>query len=58
MRNLEARHYTDPGIHAADIDRIFARTWQLVGPASRLKTRVRGRHVGFLGAGIVYGESS
>lgn len=39
MRNLEARHYTDPDIHAADIDRIFARTWQLVGPASRLKTR-------------------
>ncbi len=39
MRNLEARQYTDPDIYAADVDRIFARTWQLVGPASLLVAR-------------------
>jgi len=39
MRNLDPRHYTSPEIHASDVSRIFARTWQLIGPASRLSER-------------------
>ena len=39
MRNLDPSHYIDPAIHAADVERIFARTWQLIGPASRLAAR-------------------
>ena len=39
MRNLDPAHYVDAGIYAADVDRIFARTWQLIGPASRLAVR-------------------
>ena len=39
MQNLDPVHYVDPAIHAADVERIFSRTWQLVGPASRLAER-------------------
>lgn len=39
MRNLDPSHYTDPAIYAADAKRIFARSWQLIGPASRLSER-------------------
>lgn len=39
MRNLAPEHYVSPEIHAADIRRIFARSWQLIGPASRLAAR-------------------
>ena len=39
MRNLAPEHYVSPEIHAADIRRIFARSWQLIGPASRLAER-------------------
>ncbi|MEM7321821.1 MAG: aromatic ring-hydroxylating dioxygenase subunit alpha [Actinomycetota bacterium] len=35
-RALEGRYYQDPGIYAAELDRIFARTWQLVGHVSQL----------------------
>jgi choline monooxygenase len=37
--NLAPEHYVSPAIHARDRDRIFRRSWQLVGPASRLVER-------------------
>jgi len=37
--NLDPLHYTSPDIHAQDVTRIFARTRQLIGPASRLLER-------------------
>ena len=39
MQNLDPAHYFDPAIYAADVERIFSRTWQLIGPASRLAER-------------------
>lgn len=39
MLNLPPVNYTSPEIHAADAERIFGRTWQLLGPASRLDER-------------------
>ncbi len=39
MRNLSAEHYTSPAIHKEDVTRIFAQSWQMIGPASRLATR-------------------
>lgn len=39
MRNLDACHYVDPSIHAADVERIFSRTWQLMGGAAQLASR-------------------
>lgn len=39
MRNLDPVNYTSPDIHADDIAQIFAASWQLVGPASRLAER-------------------
>ena len=36
MLNLDPRHYGSPSGFAEERRRIFARTWQLVGPASRL----------------------
>ncbi len=39
MRNLDPDHYTSPEIHANDVARIFSTTWQLLGPASRLKEK-------------------
>ncbi len=39
MRNLDPVHYTCPDIHARDVTRIFAASWQLLGPASRLAER-------------------
>ena len=39
MRNLDPIHYTCPEIHAGDVQAIFARTWQLIGPAARLAER-------------------
>ncbi|MFD0858219.1 aromatic ring-hydroxylating oxygenase subunit alpha [Roseovarius aquimarinus] len=39
MRNLDPIHYVSPEIHARDVERIFAATWQLLGPASRLAER-------------------
>ncbi len=39
MRNLDPVNYVSPDIHAADVQRIFSATWQLIGPASRLAER-------------------
>jgi choline monooxygenase len=39
MLNLDATHYTDPAAHARDRRAIFARSWQLLGPASALRER-------------------
>ncbi|HET7410814.1 MAG TPA: aromatic ring-hydroxylating dioxygenase subunit alpha [Paracoccaceae bacterium] len=39
MLNLDPVNYVSPDIHAADVRRIFARSWQLLGPASRLAER-------------------
>lgn len=39
MHNLDPRHYTCAEIHASDVQRIFASTWQMIGPASRLADR-------------------
>ena len=39
MRNLDPEHYVSSEIHRADVERIFSRTWQLLGPASRLAER-------------------
>jgi len=39
VRNLDPEHYTCEKVHARDVGRIFARTWQLLGPASRLAER-------------------
>ncbi len=35
-RALAGRYYTDPAVFELELDRIFARTWQLVGHASQL----------------------
>ena len=35
-RGLEPRYYTDPSIFEAEHDRIFARTWFLVGHVSQV----------------------
>ncbi|MFJ9535745.1 aromatic ring-hydroxylating dioxygenase subunit alpha [Streptomyces sp. NPDC101225] len=49
---LAARHYTDPAVAAAETERIFARSWQLVchesdlpGPGARLAATAAGREV-------------
>ena len=49
---LAARYYTDPALAAAETERIFARSWQLVchvsdlpGPGARLAAWVAGREV-------------
>lgn len=39
MHNLDPRYYTCAEIHASDVQRIFASTWQMIGPASRLTDR-------------------
>lgn len=39
MRNLDPVNYVSADIHAADVQRIFSATWQLIGPASRLAER-------------------
>ncbi|MEM9045371.1 MAG: aromatic ring-hydroxylating dioxygenase subunit alpha [Pseudomonadota bacterium] len=39
MRNLEPEHYVSEEIHRGDVARIFAATWQLLGPVSRLAQR-------------------
>ena len=39
MQNLDARHYTCPDVYRADVQRIFSRTWQFMGPAEKLKRR-------------------
>lgn len=39
MRNLDPVNYTCPEIHKRDVMTIFAATWQLLGPASRLAGR-------------------
>ncbi len=36
LTNLAARYYADPAIFEAERQAIFRRTWQLLGPASRL----------------------
>jgi phenylpropionate dioxygenase-like ring-hydroxylating dioxygenase large terminal subunit len=36
LRAIEGRFYTDPALFDAEMDRIFARTWQLVGHVSQL----------------------
>lgn len=36
MRNMPAENYTDPAVFAVERERLFARTWQLVGPASQV----------------------
>ncbi len=35
-RALDGRHYTDPAVFELELDRIFARTWHLVGHRSQL----------------------
>ncbi len=37
-RAIDGRYYTDPEIFEAELDRVFARTWQLVGHVSQLAT--------------------
>lgn len=39
MLNLAPEHYTSPEIHAKDVQRIFATTWQLIGPAAQVSER-------------------
>jgi choline monooxygenase len=39
MLNLDAHFYTDPAVHQRDRRAIFARSWQLLGPASALRER-------------------
>ena len=39
MLNLDPINYVSPEIHSSDVKRIFGRTWQLLGPTSRLSTR-------------------
>ena len=39
MRNLDPVNYVSPEIHREDVKTIFAATWQLVCPVSRLKER-------------------
>ena len=39
MRNLDPVNYTSADIHTRDVKSIFSRTWQLIGPASRLEKR-------------------
>lgn len=34
--NLQSKYYVDPNVHAAERDRIFRRSWQLIGPASAM----------------------
>lgn len=36
MRNLDPRFYVSPDVFARERERIFWRTWQLLGPASRV----------------------
>ena len=36
-RGLDGDWYTDPGTFAEELDRIFTRTWQLVGHAGQLR---------------------
>jgi choline monooxygenase len=36
LTNLAARYYADPAVYEAERQAIFRRTWQLLGPASRL----------------------
>ena len=35
-RAIDGRYYTDPAIFEIELDRVFARTWQLVGHVSQL----------------------
>lgn len=34
MLNLEGKYYSDPAIYAAELEKIFKRSWQLLGPES------------------------
>ena len=36
MLNLDSAYYADPGIFERERERVFARTWQLLGPASQV----------------------
>jgi choline monooxygenase len=36
IRNLDPRFYCEPTVHQAERERIFWRTWQLLGPASQV----------------------
>ncbi|MEM7432119.1 MAG: aromatic ring-hydroxylating dioxygenase subunit alpha [Pseudomonadota bacterium] len=38
IRSLEARYYTDPEIYTAELDKVFARTWQFAGHVSALES--------------------
>ena len=39
MLNLDARYYIDPAVYDRERTELFARTWQLIGPASLLAER-------------------
>ncbi len=39
MQNLAPHHYTSADVHASDRHHVFAQSWQLIGPASRLAER-------------------
>jgi phenylpropionate dioxygenase-like ring-hydroxylating dioxygenase large terminal subunit len=39
MLNLEPRYYFDPSIYDRERSELFARTWQLLGPASEAAER-------------------
>ncbi len=41
MLNLDPINYVSPEIHSCDVERIFGRTWQFLGPASRLINKRR-----------------
>ncbi len=36
VRAIDGRYYTDPAIFEAELERVFARTWQMVGHVSQL----------------------
>ena len=48
-RGLAARYYTDSDVFAAELDRIFARSWVMVGHVSQVAER---------GTGDVHSENS
>ena len=39
MLNLDPLNYVSPEVHSLDVERIFGRTWQLLGATSRLSTK-------------------
>ncbi len=52
MRNLDAHWYVDPEVFACERQRLFARTWQLVGPAGSVAAIGAYRAIDIAGAGV------